>query len=92
MVPLATAFHEEQDRTVRMNFIEPHNGVVRLTWNRMMDVYSELLMVFLRIFRDSREKDAMTAFEQDLKQWRANAADITRQRNAAPTEPGPVSP
>ena len=82
--PLATAFHVERDGTVLLQFIEPDNGFVRVTWNYMLDLYSEVLMIFLRILEGSAEPAAITAFEQDLRGWRAHAATIARQRDEAP--------
>lgn len=82
--PLATAFHVEKDGTVLLQFIEPDHGIVRLTWNRMLDLYSEILMVFLCILQDSAEPAAITAFEQDVRIWRVKAATIAHQRHESP--------
>ena len=82
--PLATAFHIQEDATVLLDFIERDNGVVRTTWNSMLNLYSEMLMMFLRILAGSAEPIAITAFEQDLRKWRVKAATITRQRHEWP--------
>lgn len=82
--PLATAFHVQRNGTVLLQFIESDNYIVRLTWNRMLDLYSEMLMVFLLILRGSAEPAAITFFEQDVRGWRAKAATIARQRHEAP--------
>ena len=86
--PLATAFHVEKDGTVLLQFIEPDHGMVRLTWNTMLDLYRELLMVFLRVLRDSAEPATIRTFEQDVGGWRNKSAAIARQRNEAPPSPG----
>jgi hypothetical protein len=82
--PLATAFHVQEDRAVLLQFIEPDNRIVRLTWNGMLNLYSEMLMLFLRILRGSAEPAAITAFEQDVRAWRVHAASIARQRDESP--------
>ena len=41
--PLATAFHVQQERTISLSFIEPHNAIVRAAWNHMLYLYSEML-------------------------------------------------
>lgn len=82
--PLATAFHVQRDGTVLLQFIESDNGLVRMTWNTMLALYSEILMLFLQILRASAEPAAITAFEQDLRGWRVKAATIARQRHVSP--------
>jgi hypothetical protein len=84
--PLATAFHVQQERTISLSFIEPHNAIVRAAWNHMLYLYSEMLMVFLGILRGSAEPAAITAFEQNVRKWRVKAATITRQRHESPPD------
>lgn len=82
--PLATAFHVQSDGKVLLHFIEPDNRLVRMTWNSMLNLYSEMLMLFLNLLRGSAESALIEAFEKDLRGWREKAAIIARQRNESP--------
>lgn len=87
--PLATAFHVEKDGAIQLDFIESDNAIVRVTWNRMLAVYSEMLMVFFRILHDSGDVVVMKTYEHDLREWRTKAATITKARNQDLSGSGP---
>jgi hypothetical protein len=79
--PLATAFLQERNGVVEIQFIEADNSTVRLAWNYMLDVYWEMLRVFLQILRGSANAATISVLEQELKGWKGKAACVLRQRD-----------
>jgi type II secretory pathway pseudopilin PulG len=77
--PLATAFIQERNGVVEIQFIEADNSTVRLAWNYMLDAYWEMLGVFLQILRGSANQTAIVALEQGLAEWKEKAAYVLEQ-------------
>ncbi len=78
--PLATAFLQERDGAVEIQFIESDNRTALLAWNYMLDAYWEMLRVFLRITRDSVHPAAVPVYEQELSGWKKKTACVLKQR------------
>jgi len=79
--PLATAFIQERNGAVEIQFIEADNSTVRLAWNYMLDAYSEMLRVFLQILRGSANPAAIVALEQELTEWKEKAVCVLKHRD-----------
>ena len=79
--PLATAFIQERNGAVEIQFIEADNSTVRLAWNYMLDAYWEMLRVFLQILRGSANPAAIVALEQELTEWKEKAAYVLKKRD-----------
>jgi hypothetical protein len=79
--PLATAFLQERNGAVEVQFIEADNSIVRLAWNYMLDAYWEMLRVFLRILRGSANPATIATLELELKEWKEKAICVLKYRD-----------
>lgn len=79
--PLATAFLQERNGAVEIQFIEADKSIVRLAWNYMLDAYWEMLRVFLRILRGSANPATIATLERELKEWKEKAVCVLKHRD-----------